>query len=107
MRVGPRRRVQEFRERLPLTKSGIDISLMRRILELYLVYLINQEGENRSLKNIDLYDQKTAPLTPNSFIYNRYPFSQAGRRGFEPRLPLHIFNSLGCFMFSTLMRLLL
>ena len=37
---------------------------------------------------MDLNDQKTTPLTPKSFIYNRYPFSQAGRRGFEPRLPL-------------------
>jgi hypothetical protein len=68
--------------------------LYAQLLELYLVYLINQEGENGSLKNLDLYDQKTAPLTPNSFIYNRYPFSQAGRRGFEPRLPLHLFSNL-------------
>jgi hypothetical protein len=30
-------------------------------LQLYLVYLNNQERENGSLKNIDLYDQKTAP----------------------------------------------
>ena len=92
--IGTRRRVQELRERLPPPKSRTDIRYAQ-LLELYLVYLINQEIENGSLKNIDLYDQKTAPLTPNSFIYNRHPFSQAGRRGFEPRLPLHLFNNLG------------
>jgi hypothetical protein len=32
----------------------------------------------------DLCDQKTAPLTPKSFIYNRQPYSQAGPRGFDP-----------------------
>ena len=60
----------------------------------YLVYLNNREPERESLKTIDLCDQKTAPLTPKSFIYNRHPFSQAGRRGFDPRLPLHVFNEL-------------
>jgi hypothetical protein len=59
--------------------AAIDVSF-GRILEPYLVYLINQERANGSLKNIDLHDQKTAPLTPNSFVYNRHPFSQAGRR---------------------------
>ena len=28
------------------------------------------------------------------FIYNPRLVSQAGRRGFEPRLPLHLFNNL-------------
>ena len=28
------------------------------------------------------------------FIYNLGPASQAGRRGFESRLPLHLFNCL-------------
>jgi hypothetical protein len=28
------------------------------------------------------------------FVSNLQSFSQAGRRGFEPRLPLHVFNSL-------------
>jgi len=45
-------------------------------------------SENPSLKTEDFPDQKRAPSTPKSFIYNRDPFSQAGRRGFDPRLPL-------------------
>ena len=43
-------------------------------LELDLVYLIDPEGKSGSLKDRDLYDQKAAPLTPNSVIYNRHPF---------------------------------
>jgi len=50
--------------------------------------------ENRSLKTEDFPGQKRAPSTPNSSIYNRNPFSRAGRRGFEPRLPLHLFKGL-------------
>jgi hypothetical protein len=61
-------------EAIPRTFASSNVALSTlpypQLLELYLVYLINQEGENGSLKNIDLYDQKTAPLTPNSFIYN-------------------------------------
>ena len=60
----------------------------------YLVYLNNRAAGKGSLKTIDLYDQKTAPLTPKSFIYNRRAYSQAGHRGFESRLPLHPFNNL-------------
>ena len=29
------------------------------------------------------------------FVSNLLSSSQAGRRGFEPRLPLHLFNDLG------------
>ena len=61
----------------------------------YLVYLNNRAAGKGSVKTIALYDQKTAPLTPKSFIYNRRSYSQAGRRGFDPRLPLHKINSLG------------
>jgi len=63
-------------------------------IQRYLVYLNKRDSERRGLTTNDLSDQKTAPLTPKSFIYNRHPFSQAGRRGFESRLPLHIFNYL-------------
>jgi hypothetical protein len=63
----------------------------------YLVYLNNQAAGKGSVKTIDLCDQKTAPLTPKSFIYNRRSYSQAGRRGFESRLPLHSFNNLRAF----------
>jgi hypothetical protein len=60
----------------------------------YLVYLNNRAAGKGSVKTIDLCDQKTAPLTPKSFIYNRRSYSQAGRRGFDPRLPLQSFNNL-------------
>ena len=36
----------------------------------YLVYLNNRAAGMGSVKTIDLCDQKTAPLTPKSFIYN-------------------------------------
>ena len=32
--------------------------------------------------------------------------SQAGRRGFDPRLPLHLFNNLGSILELSLLRLL-
>jgi hypothetical protein len=54
----------------------------------YLVYLNNRAAGKSSVKTIDLSDQKTAPLTPKSLIYNRRSYSQAGCRGFESRLPL-------------------
>ena len=38
--------------------------------------------------------------------FNDVTFSQAGRRGFEPRLPLHLFNHLEAFDFHSLLRLL-
>ena len=60
----------------------------------YLVYPNNPASGKRIVKIKDLCDQKTAPLTPKSFIYNRRSYSQAGRRGFESRLPLHLFNHL-------------
>jgi hypothetical protein len=63
----------------------------------YLVYLVKRDRDGRSLKTKDLTDQKTSPLTPKPFIYNRNPFSQAGRRGFESHLPLHLFNHLEGF----------
>jgi len=34
------------------------------------------------------------------------PASQAGRRGFDPRLPLHLFNNLGSILELSLLRLL-
>ena len=36
----------------------------------YLVYLNNRAAGKGSVKTVDLCDQKTAPLTPKSFIYN-------------------------------------
>ena len=50
----------------------------------YLVYLNNRAAGKGSVKTIDLCDQKTAPLTPKSFIYNRRSYSQAGHAGSSP-----------------------
>ena len=76
------------------TQTG-DFEVQNWEVSRYLVYLNNRAAGKGSVKTIDLCDQKTAPLTPKSFIYNRRSYSQAGRRGFEPRLPLHLFNNLG------------
>jgi hypothetical protein len=54
----------------------------------YLVYLVKGHSRRPFLRTNDLPDQKTSPWTPKFFIYNRIPFSQAGRHGFESRLPL-------------------
>ena len=72
---------------VPKHKSG-DFEVQDRDVFRYLVYLNNRAAGKGSVKTIDLRDQKTAPLTPKSFIYNRRSYSQAGRRGFESRLPL-------------------
>ena len=40
------------------------------------------------------------------FIYNPRPDSQAGRRGFEPRLPLHLFNNLASPVFKACSKML-
>ena len=60
----------------------------------YLDYLDNQDGENRGQKTKDLLVRETALSTPKSLLFNRDPFSQAERRGFDPRLPLHVFEQL-------------
>ena len=36
--------------------------------------------------------QNASPWSHLVFIFNCVPTSQAERRGFEPRLPLHLFN---------------
>ena len=77
---------------VPKHKSGVEVQ--DRDVFRYLVCLNNQAAGKRSVTTIDLCDQKTAPLTPKSFIYNRRSYSQAGRRGFESLLPLHSFNNL-------------
>ena len=74
------------------TQTG-DLEVQNWEVSRYLVYLNNRAAGKGSLKTIDLCDQKTAPLTPKSFIYNRRSYSQAGRRGFESPLPLHFFNN--------------
>ncbi len=37
-------------------------------------------------------------------IFNRLSISQAGRRGFDPRLPIHVFQSLPGNLESALVR---
>ena len=39
--------------------------------------------------------RESASETRKLFGYVDVTHSQAGRRGFEPRLPLHVFNELG------------
>src|ERR1039457_2926798 len=41
-----------------------------------------------------VYVQEMSPWPQKFFIVKRRPYSQAGRRGFESRLPLHLFNNL-------------
>jgi hypothetical protein len=82
--LGPERRALENSENVCLLQSRASTFPFVQLLELYLVYLVNQEGENGPLKNIDLCDQKTAPLTLNSFIYNRYPFPKLDVAGSNP-----------------------
>ncbi len=51
------------------------------------------EGTVNAFINLRRQD---SPLSAHKFlILNRDRISQAGRRGFDPRLPLHVFNSLG------------
>jgi hypothetical protein len=40
-------------------------------------------------------DQDGRPWAHKFFIHKRTEVSQAGRRGFDPRLPLHLFKHLG------------
>src|SRR5262245_21177575 len=51
----------------------------------------NSEGENYSGFDADSR-RRDARLI---FRFNRRPDSQAGRRGFDPRLPLFLINNLG------------
>jgi len=70
-----------------IVRDKVQPLLARHVASLevrYLDYLNKVAPENRSLKTEGFPDQKRAPSTPNSSIYNRNPFSQAGRRGFEP-----------------------
>src|ERR1022692_2459465 len=41
--------------------------------------------------------QEMPPWPQKFFIVKRRPYSQAGRRGFESRLPLNVFNNLAYF----------
>jgi len=50
--------------------------------------------------------QNASPWSHKFFIFKCVPTSQAGRREFEPRLPLHLFNNLERIENQALLRLL-
>ena len=50
---------------------------------------INRHFEAGPRKQGVLYRLPLTPWTPKSCMVNLQPISQAGRRGFDPRLPLH------------------
>ena len=60
----------------------------------YSIYSIKDGGERRARGISELRGQESTPWTHKSFIYKQGLISQAGRRGFESRLPLHLFNHL-------------
>src|SRR5437899_448117 len=60
----------------------------------YSVYSIRNDLETRRRRISELHCLVSTPWTHKSFIYKRPLNSQAGRRGFDPRLPLHVFNHL-------------
>jgi hypothetical protein len=60
----------------------------------YSIYSINDGLADRPRGISELGCLVSTPWTHKSFIDKRRLISQAGRRGFEPRLPLHVFNSL-------------
>ena len=55
----------------------------------YSIYSIKDGGERRARGISELRGQESTPWTHKSFIYKQGLISQAGRRGFDPRLPLH------------------
>jgi hypothetical protein len=56
----------------------------------YSIYSIKDGGEQRARGISELRGQESTPWTHKSFIFKRRLISQAGRRGFEPRLPLQL-----------------
>ena len=60
----------------------------------YSIYSINGGFEGRPRGISELGCLVSTPWTHKSFIDKRRLTSQAGRRRFEPGLPLHLFNDL-------------
>jgi len=63
----------------------------------YSIYSIKDGGERRARGISELRSQESTPWTHKSFIYKQGLISQAGRRGFESGLPLHVFIDLRGF----------
>ena len=72
-------------------------SRSRRSKRRYSVYSIKGDFRRRTRNSVDASCQKADPWTCKLFILNFHPSSQAERRGFDPRLPLHRINNLGMF----------
>src|SRR3954447_8197744 len=66
----------------------------------YSVYSNKAEFQRWARNSVDAGCQKASPWTSKLFICNFCPSSQAGRRGFEPCLPLHRISNLGTFPHS-------
>ena len=60
----------------------------------YSVYSIKDGLKNGSRRISELHSQASTRLTHKSCIFNRRVISQAGRRRFDPGLPLHKINNL-------------
>jgi hypothetical protein len=77
-------------------RSGV-LGGLESIKRCYSVYSIKAESQRWARNSVDAGCQKASPWTSKLFICNFCPSSQAGRRGFDPRLPLHVFNNLNGF----------
>ena len=56
----------------------------------------DKDGETGLIRNPwEIEAPGWTPLRSMFFVFNRDWISQAECRGFDPRLPLHVFNSLG------------
>jgi coproporphyrinogen III oxidase len=60
----------------------------------YSVYSVKRRLEERGVFAAFFDGQNASPWPTKLFIFNFSTISQAGRRGFDPRLPLHVFNNL-------------
>jgi len=62
--------------------------------EFYSVYSVFVLFEATLVFSVVRSGQNASPWSQLFFIFKCVPTSQAGRRGFEPHLPLHLFNNL-------------
>jgi hypothetical protein len=89
----------ELRERLGVVSGeshphGIGLHVGSPQANNYTVYSVKGASGNGPRRISELGSLVSTPWTPKSFIYNRAIISQAGRRRFDPGLPLQLFNKL-------------
>ncbi len=60
----------------------------------YSIYSIKDGGDRRTRGISELRCQESTPWTHKSLVFKRQLISQAGRRGFESRLPLQLLKEL-------------